>query len=114
MNKRQLFNLNNAISANSFRNFISNDPILDYLDKFGEKNGLIRDYSDYKEALNHSSKLDNAVSKILQRKDNGCGKLIFCHFREEIDEIYIRLKAGGMTKVATFDGRTSASSRESR
>lgn len=47
MNKRQLFNLNNAISANSFRNFISNDPILDYLDKFGEKNGLIRDISKY-------------------------------------------------------------------
>jgi SNF2 family DNA or RNA helicase len=71
------------------------------------KNGLMSDYSDYKEALNHSSKLDNAVNKILQRKDNGCGKLIFCHFREEIDEISIRLKAGGMTKVATFDGRTS-------
>ena len=75
------------------------------------KNGLMRDYSDYKEALNHSSKLDNAVNKILQRKDNGCGKLIFCHFREEIDEIYARLKAGGMTKVATFDGRTSTSKR---
>jgi len=75
------------------------------------KNGLMREYTDYKEALNHSSKLDNAVNKILQRKDNGCGKLIFCHFREEIDEIYARLKAGGMTKVATFDGRTSASKR---
>jgi SNF2 family DNA or RNA helicase len=75
------------------------------------KNGLMSDYSDYKEALNHSSKLDNAVSKILQRKDNGCGKLIFCHFREEIDEISIRLKAGGMTKVATFDGRTSNAKR---
>jgi SNF2 family DNA or RNA helicase len=75
------------------------------------KNGLMSDYSDYKEALNHSSKLDNAVNKILQRKDNGCGKLIFCHFREEIDEISIRLKAGGMTKVATFDGRTSNAKR---
>jgi SNF2 family DNA or RNA helicase len=75
------------------------------------KNGLMSDYSDYKEALNHSSKLDHAVNKILQRKDNGCGKLIFCHFREEIDEISIRLKAGGMTKVATFDGRTSNAKR---
>jgi SNF2 family DNA or RNA helicase len=75
------------------------------------KNGLMRDYTDYKEALSHSSKLDHAVSKILQRKDNCCGKLIFCHFREEIDEIATRLKAGGMTKVATFDGRTSASKR---
>ena len=32
----------------------------------------------------------------------------FCHFREEIDEIANRLRAGGMTQVATFDGRTSS------
>jgi len=69
--------------------------------------GFLTDYSAYKEAFNHSSKLDYAIGKILQRKENGCGKLIFCHFREEIDEIADRLKAGGMTKVATFDGRTS-------
>ena len=75
------------------------------------KNGFMTDYSAYKEAFDHSSKLDYAVGKILERKDNGCGKLIFCHFREEIDEIAARLKAGGMTKVATFDGRTSNSKR---
>ena len=70
-----------------------------------------KDYSLYKEAFNHSSKLDFAVDKILQRKGNGCGKLIFCHFREEIDEIATRLKAGGMTSVAIFDGRTSNNKR---
>ena len=80
---------------------------LDYM----VKNGLISDYSTYKEAFDHSSKLDYAVNKILERKGNDCGKLIFCHFREEIDEIANRLKAGGMTKVATFDGRTSISRR---
>jgi len=64
-----------------------------------------------KEAFNSSSKLDYAVSKILERKGNGCGKLIFCHFREEIDEIMARLKAGGMTKVATIDGRTTSGKR---
>ena len=68
-------------------------------------------YSEFNEAFNCSSKLDNAVKKILTRKDNGCGKIIFCHFREEIDEIATRLKAGGMTSVATFDGRTSDSKR---
>ena len=73
--------------------------------------GYLTDYSSYKEAFNHSSKLDSAVNKILERKDNGCGKLIFCHFREEIDEIATRLRAGGMLKVATFDGRTSAGKR---
>ena len=62
-------------------------------------------------AIQHSSKLDFAVGKILQRKDNGCGKLIFCHFREEIDEIARRLRAGGMAKVLTFDGRTTGSKR---
>ncbi len=59
------------------------------------------------EAFNYSSKLDYAVKKILERKDNGCGKIIFCHFREEIDEIATRLRNGGMKKVATLDGRTS-------
>jgi SNF2 family DNA or RNA helicase len=70
-----------------------------------------KDYSRYKEAFNHSSKLDYAVDKILQRKGNGSGKLIFCHFREEIDEIATRLKAGGMTSVDIFDGRTSNNKR---
>lgn len=72
--------------------------------------GIMRDYSSYKEAFDHSSKLTAAVNSILERKGNGCGKLIFCHFREEIDEIADRLRVGGM-KVATFDGRTSSSKR---
>jgi SNF2 family DNA or RNA helicase len=75
------------------------------------KLGFLGDYSSYKEAFDHSSKLDSVISSILENKGNGCGKLIFCHFREEIDEIVIRLKAGGMTSVATFDGRTSNSRR---
>ena len=76
------------------------------LDKLIEQ-GFLSDYSAYREAFDHSSKLTAAVNSILERKDNGCGKLIFCHFREEIDEIAQRLRDGGMTKVATFDGRTS-------
>jgi SNF2 family DNA or RNA helicase len=80
------------------------------LDKLVEK-GEISDYNSYKDSFDHSSKLDAAVNSILRRKDNGCGKLIFCHFREEIDEVAERLRKGGMEKVATFDGRTSNSSR---
>jgi SNF2 family DNA or RNA helicase len=68
--------------------------------------GILSDYSLYKEAFDHSSKLDSVVASILERKGNGCGKLIFCHFREEIDEIATRLRAGGILKLATFDGRT--------
>lgn len=73
--------------------------------------GIISDYSKYKEAFNSSSKLDTVCNYILQRKDNGCGKLIFCHFREEIDEVANRLRDGGMMCVATFDGRTCNSKR---
>ena len=64
-----------------------------------------------KDVFNYTSKLDAAVKSILQRKGNGCGKLIFCHFREEIDEIATRLRNGGMTQVATFDGRTTNAKR---
>ena len=64
-------------------------------------------YEFYKEAFNQSSKLDYVVNKIFERKGNNCGKLIFCQFREEIDEVSRRLKEGGIQSVATFDGRTS-------
>jgi len=69
-------------------------------------------FSEYKDTFKSSSKMDNAVGKMLERKGNGCGKLIFCHFREEIDEIATRLRAGGMTSVATFDGRLIDSKRK--
>jgi SNF2 family DNA or RNA helicase len=81
-----------------------------HFDKLVQR-GFLSDYSCYKDALSHSSKLDAAVNSILERKGNGCGKLIFCHFHEEIDEIVTRLRNGGMEKVATFDGRTSHSKR---
>jgi SNF2 family DNA or RNA helicase len=71
-----------------------------------------RGFSEYKDAFNCSSKLDYAVGKMLERKGNGCGKLIFCHFRKEIDEIATRLRAGGITSVATFDGRINEAQRK--
>ena len=73
--------------------------------------GTISDYNTYKEVFNCSSKMDFVIASILERKGNGCGKLVFCHFREEIDEIASRLRIGGITNVATFDGRTSNSKR---
>jgi SNF2 family DNA or RNA helicase len=74
------------------------------------KAGLFPDSEAYKEALSKSSKLDFVVSSLLERKDNGCGKLVFCNYRQEIDVIAARLRSGGMN-VATFDGRTSQSMR---
>ena len=73
--------------------------------------GVISDYNYFKEALNYSSKIDFVIQTILDRKDNEKGKLIFCHYRDEIDEIAKRLADGGMTNIATFDGRVSNNKR---
>lgn len=73
---------------------------------------ITQDKSSYNELLNnYSSKLDFAVNIILKNKNNGCGKIIFCHFRKEIDQIATRLNAGGITKIAIFDGRTTTNKR---
>jgi SNF2 family DNA or RNA helicase len=69
--------------------------------------GLLKNYELYKEAFEQSSKLDFIIKMILERRNNGSGKLVFCHFKEEIDEIALRLRSNGVVKVATFDGRTS-------
>ena len=61
--------------------------------------------TSYKEALQSSSKLDSVIDKILANKDNGNGKIVFCHFREEIDTIERRLREGGVGKIAIYDGR---------
>ena len=60
----------------------------------------------FREALEYSSKLDSVVDCIAERKGNGNGKLVFCHFKEEIDEIAKRLLVKGFDSVAIFDGRT--------
>ena len=69
------------------------------------------DYSSYKEAFDHNSKLTAVINSIVKRKNNNNGKLIFCHFREEIDEIADKLRLAGIHRVATFDGRTSNAKR---
>jgi len=68
-------------------------------------------YSSYKEAFEYNSKLTAVINSIIDRKNNNNGKIIFCHFREEIDEIATKLRQAGITKVATFDGRTKNAKR---
>jgi SNF2 family DNA or RNA helicase len=65
-----------------------------------------------KEAFTKKSKLDQVVAELLQRKGNGNGKLVFCHFRQEIDEIARRLREGGMDRVAVIDGRVTKTKKE--
>jgi len=62
-------------------------------------------------ALSFSSKLDAVIDLLLSRRENGNGKLIFCHFREEIDTIVSRLRESGVASVSTFDGRSSLNKR---
>jgi SNF2 family DNA or RNA helicase len=76
--------------------------------------GLIKDVNNnYQEAMTHSSKLDAVVEAILLRKNNGNGKLVFCHFKEEMTEIAKRLKdfGGEQFSVAILDGQTKMSTR---
>jgi SNF2 family DNA or RNA helicase len=69
--------------------------------------GIIENPQLYINALQSNSKLDAIISLIVERKDNGNGKLIFCHFRDEIDTIARRLQEGGLRNVVTYDGRNS-------
>ena len=77
-----------------------------------DRAGLL-DSSEYdiKAATSSSSKLDAVCEKIIGRKDNGRGKLVFCHFRGEIDLLASRLREADMN-VETFDGRTNLSRRQ--
>lgn len=59
----------------------------------------------------NKSKINAVVKKIVERKDNGRRKLVFSHFRGEIDEIKKQLEGSGL-RVAYFDGRVSSHTRE--
>lgn len=77
----------------------------DYLVKEGFYNSNNSNSNNLiKESLNSTSKLDMVVNTVLKNKGNGSGKLIFCHYKKEIDEIKMRLEANRMT-VAVLDGR---------
>jgi SNF2 family DNA or RNA helicase len=75
-------------------------------------NRLIPSNPLYYQGLESSSKLDAVLLTLINRKGNGNGKLVFCHFREEMDFIHLRLKeADADVSVAVFDGRASIKKR---
>ena len=57
-------------------------------------------------SLLNQSKINAVVKKILERRDNGRKKLIFSHYRGEIDELKKQLTDNGLN-VDYFDGRIS-------
>ncbi len=75
--------------------------------------------SDDKEDVNNvlkmsmkaSSKIDSVIDKIISNKDNGNRKIIFCHFKKEIDILRENLEKYNIN-VKTFDGRIKNTERE--
>jgi len=64
---------------------------------------------DYVESSQYASKIDCLVRTIYERKDNAKGKIVFCHFRNEIDCIAQRLTKIGIQNLFIYDGRNSGS-----
>ena len=61
---------------------------------------------------NYSSKISKVVRTILSRKDNGKRKIVFCHFRAEIDYIQARITTAFPSLVVRYlDGRTRENER---
>lgn len=58
-----------------------------------------------------TSKLNAVINHIVERKNNKNSKIVFCHYRGEIDEIQQRLLRHELS-VETFDGRTPQHERE--
>lgn len=84
--------------------------VIKELDWFSSYVGMDKNricFDAYNEAVKHNSKMDAFIEKMIERKDNGNGKIVFCHFKEEIDIIQKRLCAIGINKIAIFDGRVS-------
>jgi SNF2 family DNA or RNA helicase len=80
------------------------------LEKFVEINRL-QDPAAFERATSCSSKLDAVQAHIAERKYNGRGKIVFCHYRGEIDELRTRLSEYEGMRVEVLDGRTSAEQR---
>ena len=57
-----------------------------------------------------STKMDCVVKKIVENNNNN-GKLIFCHFRKEMDELKERLEMFGIEKIHIYDGRVNMNQR---
>ena len=74
------------------------------------ENGALETDPDFMDAVECNSKIDLVVKTIVERKNNTRNKIVFCHYRNEIDIISDKLIHHGI-RVCTFDGRTSHSQR---
>lgn len=63
------------------------------------------------EATGHTSKLNAVIKKIMENKTNGKNKLLFCHYRDEIDYIKNILNKVRI-QTHSLDGRTTENERK--
>jgi len=68
---------------------------------------------DIAELYVSESKINALIKTLLEHKDNGCGKIVFCHYYAEIDIIEKRLLENPIKqiKIGKFDGRVPPSQR---
>jgi len=65
---------------------------------------------ELEEAVACSSKMDVVIKKLIERKDNENGKIVFCHYTGEIDMIQDAMVKAEI-KVNVIDGRISQAKR---
>jgi SNF2 family DNA or RNA helicase len=65
---------------------------------------ISEDDEDGRAGLEESSKMDKVVATLLERKNNGNKKIVFCHYHQEMDELSHRLLRQDLT-VRIIDGR---------
>ena len=73
-------------------------------DEEGDEDSEAEERASAAEAGVPAGKVDAVMKTISERQLNGNGKIIFCHYYEEIDAFEKRLLSLGLT-VAKFDGR---------
>jgi SNF2 family DNA or RNA helicase len=66
--------------------------------------GLLQEKEQNQDSL-EERKIDQVVKTIVKNRENGNGKIVFCHFREEMDEIAKRLQQNEIHRVEILDGR---------
>jgi SNF2 family DNA or RNA helicase len=78
-----------------------------HLENLQQEGVLSRPVKEYMEVIQEEnfSKINAVVNKVLDAKDNGCGKIIFTNYHRESDIIQKRLNDGGMTNTVIYDGR---------
>ena len=77
------------------------------LDEFQKSNPLEKE----NQGVFGNSKMKSVISTLLERQNNNRKKLVFCHYRNEIDQIYEIMKANNIS-CEFFDGRVSSAERQ--